>query len=371
MRKRQIFLFTSAVLLLLSCQIAYIETATPGPATPTIDLTAEFIATTAAQSTTSPEESSITPPPGTSTSTPITPTFTPIVVTATYTDTPFAVTNTPILMCTPPACAENESYFCPGGSCPGGCGTVCATNTPSAAEDAWWQPQPGLTFHLQYTGDIDLTKPVDVYNLDLFETDAETIERLHERGTRVICYFSAGTYEDWRPDADQFPQAVLGNALANWPGERWLDIRRIDLLAPIITARLDLAALAGCDGVDPDNVEGYTQPTGFSLTPNNQLAYNRWLAKQAHDRGLAIGLKNDLGQAPILVDDFDFAVNEECHFYQDCELLEPFIRQDKAVFGIEYELDPEDFCAEANAAGYMFAVKDQQLGAFQIPCWEQ
>ena len=248
---------------------------------------------------------------------------------------------------------------------------MCATQTPAAAGDTWWQPQTGLTFHLQYTGEIDLSKQVDVYNLDLFETDAETIDQLQERGTQVICYFSAGTYEDWRPDADQFPQAVLGNVLPDWPGERWLDIRRIDLLAPIMTARLDLAVLAGCDGVDPDNVEGYTQPTGFALSPINQLTYNRWLADQAHQRGLAIGLKNDLGQAPILVDDFDFAVNEECHFYQECELLEPFIQQNKAVFGIEYELDPENFCAEANAAGYMFVVKDPQLGAFQIPCWEQ
>lgn len=39
------------------------------------------------------------------------------------------VTSYPILMCTPPPCAANQSYFCPG-SCPGGCGTTCATMTP-------------------------------------------------------------------------------------------------------------------------------------------------------------------------------------------------------------------------------------------------
>jgi len=39
---------------------------------------------------------------------------------------------TPILMCTPPACAPGESYACPTGDCPGGCGTVCAAPTPTA-----------------------------------------------------------------------------------------------------------------------------------------------------------------------------------------------------------------------------------------------
>jgi len=37
---------------------------------------------------------------------------------------------TPLLMCTPPACAPGETYVCPGGDCPGGCGTVCAAPTP-------------------------------------------------------------------------------------------------------------------------------------------------------------------------------------------------------------------------------------------------
>jgi hypothetical protein len=39
---------------------------------------------------------------------------------------------TPIIMCTPPLCAigTNEVYFC-SGTCPGGCGTTCATFTPA------------------------------------------------------------------------------------------------------------------------------------------------------------------------------------------------------------------------------------------------
>lgn len=39
---------------------------------------------------------------------------------------------TPMMMCTPPLCAigTSEVYYC-SGTCPGGCGTTCATFTPA------------------------------------------------------------------------------------------------------------------------------------------------------------------------------------------------------------------------------------------------
>jgi glucose/arabinose dehydrogenase len=42
------------------------------------------------------------------------------------------LTATPFPLCTPPLCGDDESYFCPD-ECPGGCGTTCATHTPSTA----------------------------------------------------------------------------------------------------------------------------------------------------------------------------------------------------------------------------------------------
>lgn len=63
------------------------------------------------------------------------------ILAACQTPTPTAVsptqppaTDTPFPLCTPPACAANETYFCPG-DCPGGCGTTCATLTPAAPVD--------------------------------------------------------------------------------------------------------------------------------------------------------------------------------------------------------------------------------------------
>jgi hypothetical protein len=83
-------------------------------------------------------------------------------------------------------------------------------------------------------------------------------------------------------------------------------------------------------------MDGYSNTSGFSLTPEDQLAYNRYLANEAHQRGLSIGLKNDLDQVPQLVEYYDFAVNEQCFEYDECEALSPFIDAGKAVFNAEY-----------------------------------
>jgi hypothetical protein len=207
-----------------------------------------------------------------------------------------------------------------------------------------------------------------MYDIDLFDAPQATIDALHAAGRRVICYFSAGSWEEWRPDAGMFPDLLLGAPLEGWPGELWLDIRRIDLLSPIMGARLDLASQKGCDGVEPDNVDGYTNPSGFPLSGDDQLAYNTWLAAQAHARGLSVGLKNDLDQVVDLLPYFDWALNEQCFQYNECQLLEPFIQAGKAVFGVEYELEPGDFCPQANATNFDWLKKKVDLDAWRVAC---
>jgi hypothetical protein len=236
------------------------------------------------------------------------------------------------------------------------------------ATPAWWQPAPGTTWQIQFTGALDTSIDVQMYDLDLFETPQAVIDELHAAGRRVVCYFSAGSWEDWRPDASQFPESVLGNELEGWPGERWLDIRQMATLAPIMQARLDLAAKKSCDGVDPDNVEGYANDSGFPLTTQDQLAYNTWLAAQAHSRGLAVGLKNDLAQVPDLVETFDWQLNEQCFQYNECYLLLPFIQAGKPVFGIEYQGDPASFCPQANAMNFDTLKKNLDLDAWRYAC---
>lgn len=227
---------------------------------------------------------------------------------------------------------------------------------------------PIVSWQIQYTGEIDLNLDVEVYNLDLFDTSPSAIQQLHQRHIFVMCYFSAGSYEDWRPDASQFPPVVLGNNMEGWQGEKWLDIRRIDLLAPIMNARLDQVVQKRCDGVDPDNVNGYENDSGFPLTAEDQLTYNRFLSAAARQRGLAVGLKNDLNQIDKLVTDFDWIINEECFTYQECHLLNPFKQAGKPVFVIEYDLIPQAFCPQAVQMGFNALHKNWELDAYRVDC---
>jgi hypothetical protein len=249
-----------------------------------------------------------------------------------------------------------------------GSGSSSGGTSPVVSSGNRWLPAPGLKWQIQYTGTLDTSLNVDVYNLDLFDTSAAVISALRSKGKHVICYFSAGSYENWRPDAGAFQASVLGRNLDGWAGEKWLDIRHLDVLMPIMRARMEQAAQKGCDGVDPDNVDGYSNNTGFALSYNDQLTYNMALAEAAHSLGLAIGLKNDLDQIKDLVSYFDFAVNEECFQYGECDTLKPFIAARKAVFGIEYNLANSSFCPQANAMNFDFLKKNLSLDAWRESC---
>lgn len=234
-----------------------------------------------------------------------------------------------------------------------------------------WQPPVGASWQIQFTGPIETGVNAAVFDLDLFDTGAARVASLHSQGKKVICYISAGSWEDWRPDADQFPDIVLGNDYDGWPGEKWLDIRRIDLLAPILRARLDLCAGKGFDGVDPDNLDGYTNVTGFPLTAQDQLKFNRWLAKEAHARGLAVGLKNDPGQVSGLLAYFDWALTEDCFDQGWCGMMSPFVNAGKPVFAIEYTdtgITLDDFCPQAAALKFSAILKNRDLDAYREAC---
>ena len=247
--------------------------------------------------------------------------------------------------------------------------TGCLQNNIVVPEQAlWWQPKPGLTWQWQLKGHLNTSYDVAVYDIDLFDTPADAIQKLHDRGVKVICYFSAGTFENWRPDAKQFPKKVIGKRLEDWPNEWWLDITKKDALAPIMTARLDLARAKQCDAVEPDNVDGYANDSGFQVSSAEQSRYNRWLADLAHTRGLAVGLKNDTDQIPDLINNFDFAVNEQCFEYKECDKLLPFTEANKAVFGVEYKLKPEQFCAEAKRLRLSWLKMDLELAGGRIGC---
>lgn len=223
-------------------------------------------------------------------------------------------------------------------------GAACAAVQPptvlspqtTPAPAGWWQPVPGAKWQIQYEGQLELIEDVEVYDLDLFETDISTIDQLHAQGAKVICYFSAGTLEDWAPNFEQFPSKLIGKEYSEWPGETWLDISQLDLLLPVLEARIELCRQKGFDAIDPDNLDAWQNDTGFDLTRDDALAFAKALAALAHENGLAVGLKNNPDLLASLVDLFDFMVVEEAFEQGWSEELLPFLTTGKAVFAVEY-----------------------------------
>ncbi|MCP2328060.1 hypothetical protein HDA40_006567 [Hamadaea flava] len=245
--------------------------------------------------------------------------------------------------------------------------TATAAPTESAST-ARWKPRVGQTWQWQLSGRLDLTVPAEVYDVDLFTTTAAQVAALHKAGRKVICYLNAGAQEDFRTDSGRYPKSVLGKELDGWPGEHWVDIRRWDLLSPILTDRMKMCRDKGFDGVEPDNLEAYANDSGFSLTAADQLAFNRRVADLAHRHGLAVGLKNDVDQAKQLQPSFDFAVNEECAQYAECARLSVFVTAGKPVFHVEYDLSPAQFCPATRKLRFASMRKHLDLDAWRSVC---
>jgi hypothetical protein len=218
------------------------------------------------------------------------------------------------------------------------------------------------------TGTFD---PVSVYDIDLFDTPASTISRLHTAGKRVICYFSAGSYEDWRPDASQFPSSSLGNKVDNWPGEKWVDTNSA-VVRGIMSKRLDLAVQKKCDAVDPDNIDAYENDNGLGLTTKDAINYVSFLTNESHSRGLACGLKNGGKIVPSVLPMVEFEVNEQCVQYNECSTYSAFISAGKPVFHIEYLNDTttgiQNFCDAAGEEGFSTVIKNIGLDEFYETC---
>ncbi len=248
------------------------------------------------------------------------------------------------------------------------CGGMAIKAAPGAAAGVDWPPVPGTTWQWQLSGPVDTSIDAQVYDIDLFDTPQETIDALHLAGRRVVCYFSAGSQEVRRPDSDSFPRRVLGESLdPPYASERWLDVRN-PAVRPIMQARLDLARDKHCDGVEPDNLDGYEHKPGFKLKAGHQRSYNPFIADQAYARRLAVGLKNNAKQATALEPRFDFAVVEQCFEFDECRKYTPFIDAGKAVFAAEYESDPAEFCPAAAQLRFSAILKRLDVGVPRVAC---
>lgn len=246
-------------------------------------------------------------------------------------------------------------------------GAAAPTPEPTPAPDLKWIPPQGTSWDWVLGAEPSPTG-VHIYDIDGFDATKASVAALQETGGRVICYINVGTWENWRPDKADFPESVIGNPWDDWPGERFLDIRQLDILGPLMGARMDMCATKGFDAIEADVMDSYGEPdSGFPLTAAHQLTYNKMIADLAHERGLAIALKNDPEQAKKLEPWFDFAITEDCFADGWCADMAPFYENGKAVLAAEYTDNlgpapiPQEVCEAAAESGISVILKDRDL----------
>ena len=271
--------------------------------------------------------------------------------------------------------------------------TSTSQPTTTARPNSRWTPALRMPWHWMIDHKLDLnnskdmglvdvdgakltTDPPVVYDIDAEYNPASVVAALHARGASVICYVDVGAFESYRPDASSFPLAVRGKKDSHWEGSKWLDIRRLDVLLPIMRARFKVCKAKGFDAIEPDEVDGYANDSGYPLTYADQLTYNRAIADLAHVLGLSVGLKGDIEQAKDLWSSYDWTLNEQCYEFSECQALSTyFVANGKAVFQVEYDdpfsghlADPTQFCPLANAANFNSMKMPLNLDGGRHPC---
>ena len=232
-----------------------------------------------------------------------------------------------------------------------------------------WRPALAASWQIQLSGQLDTVVDASIYIVDPFDATEDQITALHSAGRRVLCYVSVGTLEPWRSDAADFPTEAVGTANANYPDERWLDIRH-PIVRTLMAARMDAARHRGCDGVELSSVSSSGENTGFPLTAADVLDYARFLTATSRRLGLSPGIGGGGDRAATLEPEFDWAFTQGCLAAARCGAMAPFITAQKVVFAVEFgtEADLPSICPLAQAAGVNALIKSRSLDAFRAPC---
>jgi len=254
----------------------------------------------------------------------------------------------------------------------------------NSANQSLWTPANGVLWDYHLSDEVqEISDEIEVYDIDLADTSQETIDELHKKNKRVICYFSAGSYEDWRNDSSLFDQSDLGKPLDGWKGERWLDVRSANVHL-IMVQRIELASRKRCDGIDPDNVDTYSQgkdKSGFDISKSDSVNYVKFLATTAHSHNLSIGLKNGPDMVDDLVDTVDFSVVEQCVVYSECDSYLPIAQKGGAILHVEYPkgddtnnqknvtlTDVHKYCSFSNSSEFSTILKNMVLDDWLQEC---
>ena len=239
---------------------------------------------------------------------------------------------------------------------------------PNTAEIPY-VPASSARWFVQLDGPVDITQPADLFYLDAELQDPADLDALHAQGKHYLCYLSAGSLESFRADADEFPDVAVGNPLADFPREHWLDVRDAtvrDLMARRVTA---LAAL-GCDGVPPSSLAVHNADTGFELSASDALDYARWLAERLREAGMSAGLSGPADLTSVLWPSFDFGLGIGCLDRTECREYEPFTEHKKPVLHIELgdQTSAPQICNAAKLLGFSPLISDQAFSGRCIAC---
>ena len=273
---------------------------------------------------------------------------------------------------------------------------------------AFHTQEPQISNHWNRTWNYSIYNLINLYSVDVetYHVDMDSISNvsiahLHSYNKSVSCYINFGTVWNYTSDIDLFTPNMLGNLGDNWQ-EYYVNITDMDVKY-IMFKRLEAAKLKGCDSIDTDNVDIYRKDieyqtshkkssisgsrlskspisredkvsirrerflphdiggSGFNLTYNDQVIYNRWIADTAHAFGMKITLKNDLDQIVDLLPYFDGIISEECEKYDECDKMTPFVIANKPVFGVIYNMTDKAGCERMNQMNFNFILKEPGL----------
>lgn len=233
----------------------------------------------------------------------------------------------------------------------------------------WATPGSGNCLAIPRGDCVNLDVVVDRYAIDWEEVPASSVDTIHQCGAGASCYISIGSWEGWRGDKDDFHADVLGEDYDGWPGEKWLDVRQINVLGPIMEARMDVCKEKGFDGVQFDNVDGWQSETGFPVTQQDYVHYAAYLANMAHGKGLSVSWENAAENVPVLEPYMDWYIMEECNEWDECANASPMIEAGKFVGSVEYLPKYQDLAFCENKLQIVSMFKNLALTSYTRACW--
>lgn len=230
-------------------------------------------------------------------------------------------------------------------------------------------PPAGVLWQAKLSGAVDIAEDAELFYLDVSLQDPDDLQALHAQERHYLCYLSAGSLENFRDDADEFPDAVIGRPLANFPEERWLDVRA-PVVRELMALRIQALAAAGCDGVPPSSLAVHAADTGFELTVEDALDYARWFAERIHAAGMSAGLTAPAALTGQLWPTFDFGLAIDCLEGTQCAEFAVFDAASKPVLHIELgdEGSAARICNEAESLGFVPLVTSPSFNGQSVRC---